>query len=147
MASKSQVLALEASTERCSVAIMSGGERDIKTCDTPKSHARVILPMVHDLLTAKRISLRDLDAILVSRGPGSFTGIRICISIAQGLAYGAHIPLMGVSSLQILASGLASRAPATDARQPLDGAKGPGQHPALAAMATVATATTAAASA
>ncbi len=105
-----RLLAIDASSEQCSVAVSSDGKTESETCDTPKSHARVILLMVDKLLAAARLSLPDLDAVLVSLGPGSFTGIRICLSIAQGLAYGAQLPLLGASSLEVLAKTLSLKA-------------------------------------
>ncbi len=71
--------------------------------DTPKSHAKVLLPMVDTLLDQASLELECLSAIAVSVGPGSFTGIRIALSVAQGLGYGLNIPLMGENSLEILA--------------------------------------------
>lgn len=100
------VLAIDASTERCSVALNYRGQNSSQVCDIPKSHAQALLPMVDALLSEAELTLQALDAIIVTLGPGSFTGIRICLSVAQGLTYGANLPLIGVNSLEVLAQGL-----------------------------------------
>jgi len=99
------ILALDASTEVCSVALQHNGCVTQRACELARSHSKVLLPMVDELLAEASLTLKGLDAIVVTRGPGSFTGIRISIGIAQGLSYGAGIPLVGVSSLAALAQG------------------------------------------
>jgi tRNA threonylcarbamoyladenosine biosynthesis protein TsaB len=69
-----------------------------------REHTQHILPMVDAMLNDSDLSVGQLDAIAFNCGPGSFTGLRICLSIAQGLAYGADLPLIAVSSLQAMAS-------------------------------------------
>ncbi|WP_028885897.1 tRNA (adenosine(37)-N6)-threonylcarbamoyltransferase complex dimerization subunit type 1 TsaB [Teredinibacter turnerae] len=100
-----KILALDASTEVCSVALISSDENWTETCDQPRSHAKVLLPMVDRLLKASGLELAELDAVAVTNGPGSFTGIRIGLGIAQGLAYGAKLPVVGVDTLSVLAQG------------------------------------------
>ncbi|WP_018415922.1 tRNA (adenosine(37)-N6)-threonylcarbamoyltransferase complex dimerization subunit type 1 TsaB [Teredinibacter turnerae] len=100
-----KILALDASTEVCSVALISADENWTETCDQPRSHAKVLLPMVDRLLKASGLELAELDAVAVTNGPGSFTGIRIGLGIAQGLAYGAKLPVVGVDTLSVLAQG------------------------------------------
>lgn len=92
-------LALDASTELCSVALFHEGNVSHRQCDTPKSHAKMLLPMVDGLLADAGILPNQLQTIVVNRGPGSFTGIRIALSIAQGLAYGIERPLCAMDSL------------------------------------------------
>lgn len=103
------VLAIEASTEQCSVALLSNKKVYSRSSDTPKSHAKVLLPMVDALIVDAGIDLDALSAIAVSIGPGSFTGIRIALSVAQGLGYGLGIPLIGENSLAILAKSMICR--------------------------------------
>lgn len=105
------ILALDASTELCSVALLREGVCVSESCDTPKSHAKAMLPMVDALLCRASLRLTDVDVLAVSRGPGSFTGIRICMSVAQGLAYGAKIPTFACSSLDVLAQAIFQACP------------------------------------
>lgn len=96
-------IAIDASSETCSVSLVVDGYTTNASSDTPKSHAKTLLPFVHELLSLQRIALSDLDFIACSRGPGSFTGLRIGLGIAQGLAFGAGKPMVGVSSLEAMA--------------------------------------------
>ena len=97
------ILALDASTEVCSVALCFEGNIWQEYCEEPRSHSKVLLPAVDKLLKAAGVSLSQLDYIGLTNGPGSFTGIRICVGIAQGLAYGAQLPVFTVSSLEAMA--------------------------------------------
>ncbi|ACV26461.1 tRNA (adenosine(37)-N6)-threonylcarbamoyltransferase complex dimerization subunit type 1 TsaB [Kangiella koreensis] len=99
----SNILVIDTSTEACSVALQVG---DVIVSDykvAPRQHGELVLPMVDGLLKQAQIQLTDLDVIGYGQGPGAFTGLRICISIVQGLAYGADVPVVGVSSLQAMA--------------------------------------------
>lgn len=96
------LLTIDASTEICSVALRINGNSREEVCHEPRSHSRVLLPMVEKLLREADVGLEALDAIAVTRGPGSFTGIRIGLGIAQGLAYGCGKPLVGVSTLDVM---------------------------------------------
>lgn len=96
-------IAIDASSEACSVSLMVDGEVTTKSSDTPRSHAKALLPFVHELLSLQQIALSDLDFIACSKGPGSFTGLRIGLGIAQGLAFGAGKPMVGISSLETMA--------------------------------------------
>ena len=73
--------------------------------DEPRGHADNVLPMIRQLLDKFQIGLSNLDCIAFTRGPGAFTGVRIGTSVAQGLAVGANLPLIAVSSLAVLAQG------------------------------------------
>lgn len=98
-----KLLALDTSTEACSVALQVG--TDILTLDEvcPQQHSKRILPMVQQLLSQAGISLNQLDGIVFGRGPGSFTGVRIGVGVTQGLAFGADVPVYGVSTLAAMA--------------------------------------------
>lgn len=101
-----RILALDTATEACSAALMLDANSIFERFTiTPREHTQRILPMVDSLLAEAGITLNDLDALAFGRGPGSFTGVRIGIGIAQGLALGADLPLIGVSTLAVLAEG------------------------------------------
>ena len=96
------ILAVDTSTEACSVALQIGGECIAKYADEPRSHSRLLMPMVQQVLAEAQIKVNQLDTIGVSIGPGSFTGLRIGFSAGQGMAYGADIPVAPVSTLELI---------------------------------------------
>ncbi|MFP2767874.1 tRNA (adenosine(37)-N6)-threonylcarbamoyltransferase complex dimerization subunit type 1 TsaB [Oceanisphaera sp. KMM 10153] len=100
-----RILAIDTATEACSAALWQNGELLSRYQVAPRGHTDLILPMVAELLAEGELSLNQLDGLAFGRGPGSFTGVRITLGVAQGLAYGADVPLLGVSNLQALAQG------------------------------------------
>ena len=100
-----RILAIDTATEACSVAIWNQGETHALFELCPREHTQRILPLVQQVLTETGLALSQLDALAFGRGPGSFTGVRIGIGIAQGLALGADLPMLGVSTLQTMAQG------------------------------------------
>ncbi|WP_192456615.1 tRNA (adenosine(37)-N6)-threonylcarbamoyltransferase complex dimerization subunit type 1 TsaB [Musicola keenii] len=100
-----RILALDTATEACSVALWNEGEIHSLFEICPREHTQRILPMVQQVLADHELTLAQLDALAFGRGPGSFTGVRIGIGIAQGLALGADLPMLGVSSLATMAQG------------------------------------------
>lgn len=98
-----KILALDTSTENCSVALMIDDRIIARSEVAPRDHTKKILPMVDEVLKEAGITLQDLDALAYGRGPGSFTGVRIGIGIAQGLAFGAELPMIGISTLAAMA--------------------------------------------
>lgn len=98
-----KLLAIDCSTYVCSVALSTGREVLLKHELVPQYHAKKILFLVDELFKEMAIKLEELTAIAVCIGPGSFTGLRIAASVAQGLAFGLNLPLVPVSSLQTLA--------------------------------------------
>ncbi|MFV0575635.1 MAG: tRNA (adenosine(37)-N6)-threonylcarbamoyltransferase complex dimerization subunit type 1 TsaB [Vibrio sp.] len=94
-----KILALDTSTENCSVALMIGDQIITRSEVAPRDHTKKILPMVDEVLKEAGVTLQELDALAFGRGPGSFTGVRIGIGIAQGLAFGAELPMIGISTL------------------------------------------------
>ena len=98
------ILAVDTSTEACSVALQIGDKTIAKFADEPRSHSRLLMPMVQRVLAEADIRVNQLDAIGVSIGPGSFTGLRIGFAAVQGMAYGADIPVVPVSTLKLLSA-------------------------------------------
>ena len=98
-----RILALDTATEACSVALLDGERCEARYEEIGRGHAERILPMVREVLAAGDCELKDVDAIAVGRGPGAFTGVRIAISIAQGLAFGTDKPVVLVSDLAAVA--------------------------------------------
>ena len=101
------LLALETSTNACSVAIQKNGKHYSDHLLIPREHTQKILPMIQRLLDQSALQISDMDFIAYGQGPGSFTGLRVGMGIAQGLSYAQDIPLVGVSSLQAIALGFA----------------------------------------
>ena len=116
------LLALDTCTEFCSVALQYQGQLFAREADAPREHSQRLLPMVQEVLQEAGISLSQVDVIAYGRGPGSFTGIRICTSMTQGLALGQDLPVVGISTLAAMAQaaitlkGAARVATAIDAR-------------------------------
>jgi tRNA threonylcarbamoyladenosine biosynthesis protein TsaB len=98
-----RLLAIDTATEACSAALLIGDRVVERSEIAPRRHAELILPMIEAVLAEAGISRRQIDGIAVGRGPGAFTGVRLAISVAQGLALGLDIPVVPVSSLAALA--------------------------------------------
>lgn len=98
-----KLLALDTATEACSVAVIVDDQ--LYGCFelTPRAHAQMILPMIDDVLDEAGINRGDVDVLAFGRGPGSFTGVRVAASTAQGIAFGLSCPVIPVSDLEALA--------------------------------------------
>ncbi|MBJ3813747.1 tRNA (adenosine(37)-N6)-threonylcarbamoyltransferase complex dimerization subunit type 1 TsaB [Shimwellia pseudoproteus] len=119
-----QILAIDTATEACSVALWQDGTSYSHFELCPREHTQRILPMVRDILNQGAISLSEVDALAFGRGPGSFTGVRIGIGIAQGLALGADLPMIGVSTLATMAQGAFRKTGATRVLAAIDARMG-----------------------
>ena len=103
------ILNIETSTKACSVALHKNGELIVCREDVTAnfSHSEKLLKFISELFSDEKLSLSDLDAIAVSMGPGSYTGLRIGVSTAKGLCYGLDIPLISISTLKAMSFGMA----------------------------------------
>ena len=97
------LLALDTSTEACSVALLHRGEITSLDEVAQRTHTKRILPMIDEILSQSGIKLNQVDALVFGRGPGSFTGVRVGAGIAQGLALGADLPVIPISNLAAMA--------------------------------------------
>ena len=100
-----RILSIETSTSICSVAIHEQGELlALAEIKEPGAHAEKLLLLVDEVFEKAGLSFGDLDAVAVSQGPGSYTGLRIGVSTAKGIAYALEIPLIGINTLQAMAA-------------------------------------------
>ncbi|WP_423823968.1 tRNA (adenosine(37)-N6)-threonylcarbamoyltransferase complex dimerization subunit type 1 TsaB [Salinisphaera sp. SPP-AMP-43] len=102
-----KILAIEASTEALSAALFDSAQPD-GTAEVfeiaPRAHAQRLLPAAQQLLDQAGLGLADLDGLAFARGPGAFTGLRIAAGLVQGLAAGAGLPVVGISTLAVVAA-------------------------------------------
>lgn len=97
------LLALDTSTEFCSVALLLGATTTYREVHAVQRHSELVLPMIGELLSAAGLVPAQLDGVAFGAGPGSFTGLRIACGVAQGLAFGADLPVIPVGTLAALA--------------------------------------------
>jgi tRNA threonylcarbamoyladenosine biosynthesis protein TsaB len=98
-----KILAVETSTEYCSVALWQDGNISERSELVGQKHSEILLAMLDELLKATGVTMKQLDGIAFGKGPGSFTGVRIACGVAQGLALGADLNVVGVCTLEALA--------------------------------------------
>jgi len=98
------LLAIDTSSVACSVALQHGGDVAERHEEQAREHTRLLVPMIQELLQESSVELMDLDAIVLGNGPGSFIGMRIAASVAQGLAFGSGLEIVPVSSLAAVAA-------------------------------------------
>jgi tRNA threonylcarbamoyladenosine biosynthesis protein TsaB len=107
------VICIETATNLCSVALCnSSGIISLKESNDFKSHASMLTVFIEEALKEKGILARELEAVAVGKGPGSYTGLRIGVSVAKGIAYGASIPLIGIETTLSMFWGIAGKADA-----------------------------------
>ncbi len=100
-----RILLIDTATARLSIALAEKGKIVAsRTCDEPRRQASLTAPLVQEVLHSQGLGVADCDAVCVSSGPGSYTGLRVGVSTAKGLSFGAGIPLIAVGTLDILAS-------------------------------------------
>jgi tRNA threonylcarbamoyladenosine biosynthesis protein TsaB len=98
------ILIIETSTEVCSVALTKDGQLvDLIESKEGQNHARLVTVFAENLIKKNNLSPSDLDAVAVSKGPGSYTGLRIGVSTAKGICYASHIPLIAIGTLEAMA--------------------------------------------
>lgn len=103
------ILSIETATTVCSVALHQGSKLlVVRALDEDKSHSRVLATMIRDVMAEVGLAMRELEAVAVSRGPGSYTGLRIGTATAKGLCFSLDIPLIAVSTLKAMAWGMKS---------------------------------------
>ncbi|WP_456373145.1 tRNA (adenosine(37)-N6)-threonylcarbamoyltransferase complex dimerization subunit type 1 TsaB [Thiolapillus sp.] len=119
-----KLLALDTTEDSCSAALCIDDEMRWRFELAPRRHSELILPMMDSLLAQAQLKVQQLDGLAFSRGPGSFTGIRIATGVAQGVALGADLPVLPVSTLAALAQGAWRREGATEVLAALDARMG-----------------------
>ncbi|HWI65854.1 MAG TPA: tRNA (adenosine(37)-N6)-threonylcarbamoyltransferase complex dimerization subunit type 1 TsaB [Symbiobacteriaceae bacterium] len=101
-----RILALETATSACTVAVVAGGNvLSEVTLQVPRAHSTRLMPLIAQMVAESGVAKTDLDGIAVGIGPGSFTGLRIGLATAKGLAYALGKPCVGVSTLKAMAFG------------------------------------------
>jgi tRNA threonylcarbamoyladenosine biosynthesis protein TsaB len=99
-----KLLAIDTSTDACSVAIQSGDDVEQRHVIAPREHTKILLPAIEELLQVADLALTDLDAVVLGNGPGSFIGMRIGASVVQGICFGSGLEIAPVSSLAAIAA-------------------------------------------
>lgn len=108
-----KIIAIDTSTENCSVALLNEDSITFKSEVAPQKHAEIVLEMLDSILKESSISKDDLDGLVLGIGPGSFTGVRIAASTVQGLALGLNLKVAKITSLEALAIEAVSKASAS----------------------------------
>ena len=102
---KQNIILIETSTALCSVALAENGKiTAYRESSVPKAHASLTAVFIQEMLNERGITLADCDAVCVSKGPGSYTGLRVGVSTAKGLCFGSKKPLLAVGTLDTLVS-------------------------------------------
>ncbi len=115
-----KILAIETSSELASCALLVGDHVIERSTSGVRTHSQAILPMVQELLGEAGVPLAECDAIAFGAGPGSFTGVRTACGVAQGLAFGAKLPVLPMVTLEAMAESCRARTGAVDVLTVLD---------------------------
>jgi tRNA threonylcarbamoyladenosine biosynthesis protein TsaB len=118
------ILAIETSAELASCALLTGEHVLARESSGVRTHSQSVLPMVQELLAEAGLKLGQVDAIAFGAGPGSFTGVRTACGVAQGLAYGADLPVLPMVTLEAMAAACRARSGATEVLAVLDARMG-----------------------
>ena len=100
------LIAIETATENCSVALLHQGHITERSQIAPQKHAELVLGYLDELLTAQQLKKSQIEGIVFGHGPGAFTGVRIAMSVVQGLALAWDVPVLGISTLHNMAQQL-----------------------------------------
>lgn len=118
------ILAIETSSELASCALLDGERVAWRESSGVRTHSQAVLPMVQELLAEAGMRLADCDAVAFGAGPGSFTGVRTACGVAQGLAFGAALPVVPLVTLEAMAQACRARTGAADVLAVLDARMG-----------------------
>ncbi len=113
MPNKPLLIAIDTSTDWCAVGVGVPGDLQFQAEKLGQGHSKHVLGMLDNLLKQKGLTVRDAKAIAFGAGPGSFTGLRIACGVAQGLAFGANLPVISISTVSIIAQRWAGHSQAT----------------------------------
>ena len=106
----SRFLFIETTTNVCSVALSDENEIiALKESSEDRAHAKILAPFIREILDENKLETSDLDAVVLSKGPGSYTGLRIGVATAKGIAYASDIPLIAISTLRAMAYGFVQK--------------------------------------
>ncbi|KFN43078.1 tRNA (adenosine(37)-N6)-threonylcarbamoyltransferase complex dimerization subunit type 1 TsaB [Arenimonas oryziterrae] len=119
-----KLLAIDTSTEACSVALWLDGEVQARYEIAPRRHTELVLPWADELLAAAGVAKSQLDGLVVARGPGAFTGVRLAVALVQGMALALDRPVVPVSTLAALALPVADDAGASEILAAIDARMG-----------------------
>ncbi len=103
------ILAIDTCTEVCSVSLLSNGRKTSRFIKDVAKSSGLILPLCDEVLSEQGMSIAELDLIIYTKGPGAFTGVRMCVSVVQGMSLAFDIPTLGFSTLEVVAHGAAKK--------------------------------------
>ncbi len=107
--SNQNILAIDTCTEVCSVSLYTKGEKISRFIQGMEKSSGLILPMCDEVFAEAELLPSDLDAIIYTKGPGSFTGVRVCVGVVQGISLAYDIPTMGFSTLEVVGFGASKK--------------------------------------